>query len=312
MDPQSLALEVVTFQLSVDEMGVEGLTEPMQSEDAEPAIIHKEGKRHIFLDNIRAFLISEANVFSSLARSPSMPSSEAARSPTMTNSRPPSRQPSDLAMSSTSDHPASPDGLAQSHYALQDSEDAFNIPYDLDGQNDDDENDEPQSPLSTPRASVYQDFGSSSPELHAQSAVIEPEPAPWASFSREAQSEPYFHQAESYMPQPRTPSPMLSHHSSPASSRSSSGPHVSEDLAQSHLYSHEDAESMYMSAFSQAQASELRRSMPGSWLDEHHSPGIPPAFELAGSHIAVSHSSESTSRSTRRLIVRSPADEPSY
>ena len=277
MDSQSPVPELVTFHLSVDEMGVEGLTPPGKPGDGSPIIIHKDGRRHISLHNIRAFLISEANVFSSLVRSPSMPSSEASRSPTMTSSRQATRPSSShLEMSATSDRSDYTDEPAQSHYPLQDSEDAFNIPYDLDARGDPDM-DEPQSSLSTPRASVYQDVDSRSPRLPSHSDIVEEERAPWASFSREAQSEPFLHHEEAYSSPRHSPLPSLSHHSSPSSSRSGSVSHSNEDLAQSHIYSHQDAESMYMSAFSQAQASGMRNSMPGSWEpDDSRSPESSP------------------------------------
>ncbi|KAH8893476.1 hypothetical protein GQ53DRAFT_763766 [Thozetella sp. PMI_491] len=255
LESHTSAPELVTFHLSVDSIAVEGVT-TQSLEESRPWMVQKDGKRHISLNNIRAFLISEANVFSNFARSPSMRSSEPSQSPTMGSSGPPSRQMSNLAMSMASERSGYSDPVSQTHDPLQDSEDALNIPYDLSQPDEDDGGqDEAQSPNSTPRASVY---GSPSPSLHAQSMLMEPEPAPWASYSREARSEPFLDPSEGFPAHPRTPSPSLSQRSS---SSSRSGHLGQEDLAQSRLYTAEEAESMYMSAYSQAQSSR----MPGSW-----------------------------------------------
>ncbi|KAJ9130404.1 Autophagy-related protein 2 [Coniochaeta hoffmannii] len=287
--------EVVTFELAVEGVNVEGVTTATLDEDQTPKIAPKDGKRHIALENIRGFLISEANVFSTLARSPSMPSSLASQSPVLTDhQRAYSRQPTamDLAMTSgtasiSSDHSISDsEMLAQNRYPLQDSEDVFNIPYDFSSQGavDDALPEEPPSALSTPRASIYQDFA---PGLvhqdYSRSEIMQTESAPWRSVSREAQSEPSLHHIdETRLPQPRTPSP------GPEPERDSlfdESTAAGDDLAQSHLYSHEDAESMYMSAFSAANSTQFRSNMPGAW-DAEHSPSpehkrvvTPPAAE---------------------------------
>ncbi|KAK4448280.1 autophagy-related protein 2 [Podospora aff. communis PSN243] len=264
VDPSTPTPELVTFQLSLESVNVEGVTSPSEDEGADP-VAHKEGKRHILLDNIRAFLISEANVFSTFARSPSMHSSVASRSPSVTESASFSRPypPASLDGSVLS---TGSDDLAKSQYPLRDSEDAFNIPYDL-SSNDDDEPPgdlEPPSSLSTPRASIYQDTSPPTLKHHAQSHIVEPEPAPWADVEPEPQShsEPFLRRPRSSTAF-RTASPGESVHSGSASN-GSSGP-IPEDLTQSHLYSHEDAESMYMSAFSQAESERMRSSMPGAW-----------------------------------------------
>ena len=272
VDPSAPGPELVTFQLSLESIDVEGVTTSEQEDDGTPRIVPKEGKRHILLDNLRAFLISEANVFSSLARSPSMASSVASHSPVITDSAifPPST--SRLETSVGSDSMMSSGELAQSQYALQDSEDVFNIPYDLDNSEGEAESEEPASSLSTPRASIYQDL--SPPTLHEQahSAIVEPEPAAWATVERHAQSEPFLRGRESPLPTQHLPLPTSSFHSSSGSgSDSGSGGSAMEDLAQSRLYTHEEAESMYMSAFSQAESIRMRNSMPGSW-DNDDSP----------------------------------------
>ncbi|KAK3358915.1 hypothetical protein B0T25DRAFT_79867 [Lasiosphaeria hispida] len=265
VDPSTPAPELVTFQLSLESINVEGVTTPTLGDDGTPTIVPKEGKRHILLDNIRAFLISEANVFSSLVRSPSMPSSIDSRSPTVSEAPTFSQSfpapVADLEASVTSDSMVDSEELAQSHYQLQDSEDAFNIPYELSGSEGDDI-EEPASSHSTPRASIYQDVSPPKLKHHAQSAIVELDPAPWAALGREAQSEPHLRRLgspSSFL----APSPAASVHSGSASV--SSGISVPEDLTESHLYSHEEAESMYMSAFSQAESVRLRNAMPGSW-----------------------------------------------
>ncbi|KAK3296768.1 uncharacterized protein B0H64DRAFT_108985 [Chaetomium fimeti] len=265
VDPSSSVPELVTFQLSLDNINVEGVTSTAETTDEASAIVHKEGKRHILLDNIRAALITETNVFSSLARSTSMPSSVASRSPVLNETA--TFSPPGLARSVSSGSMASSDGLSQSQYPLQDSEAAFNIPYSFDN-NDRGEADE-TSPLSTPRASVYR--GSPPPTVrdHAKSAVLEPSPRLWSTAGREAQSEPFLRPPEGFS---------LSNDPSPAASvHSSSSGSARDDLAESHIYSHEDAESMYMSAFSQTGSQGLRTGMPCAW----------DAFEDAEEHETV-------------------------
>jgi autophagy-related protein 2 len=289
--------ELVTFQLAMDNISVEGVTTPGQAAEGGPTIVPKDGKRHILLDNIRAFLISEANVLSSLAPSPSMPASVASQSPSTAEAPTFPDLGTGFEGDAASDPMADSDYLAQSTYPLQDSEDAFNIPYDLEEDKDERKTGdavEPSSSLSTPRASVYQDsihqdfvqgsvhdegfegsvphgsvdgstrHGFSPPAVRqqAKSTVVEAAPLPWSTLGREAQSEPFLRPPLDFSP-PKTPSPQASVHSASASS-SSSGVEA-EDLTQSHLYSHEEAESMYMSAFSQAESDKLRGSMPGSW-----------------------------------------------
>ncbi len=265
--------ELVTFQLSLDTISVEGVTSQGGPLEETPAIVPKEGKRHIVLDNIRAALITEANVFSSLIRSSSMPSSVASRSPVATTETP-VFHPLGLAQSVRSDSMAGSDDLSQSQYALQDSEAAFNIPYDLGGPDYLDQ-DEPASPLSTPRASTYR--GSPPPHVgaYAQSTVVESSPATWSAVERAVLSEPDLRPPEGFSLS-NEPSPAASTHS--GSTNSGSGGAVSDDLAQSHIYSHEEAESMYMSAFSQTESLRLRNDMPGAWdafeeFDEH-TPGV--------------------------------------
>jgi autophagy-related protein 2 len=274
LDNNTSSPELVTFELAVEGVNVEGVTAAAQDGDQAPKITPKEGKRHIALDNIRGFLISEANVFSNLARSPSMPSSLASQSPVLTDhQRAFSRQPTamDLAMSSSIESTSSGHSisdseiLAHSQYALQDSEDAFNIPYDLSSQpaGDAPEEELPSS-VSTPRASIYQDFAPrSSYQDQAHSEIVPTEKTAWSSFSREAQSEPFLqHPEDTRLSQPRSTSPSRE---AERGSQSDGSTASQDDLTQSRLYSHDDAESMYMSAFSAADSVRFQSSMPGAW-----------------------------------------------
>ncbi|KAK3996693.1 hypothetical protein QBC44DRAFT_137046 [Cladorrhinum sp. PSN332] len=264
VDSNTPTPELVTFQLSLDKVNVEGVTAPGDGSEDGPGIIHKEGKRHVLLDNIRASLISEANVFSSLVPSPSMLSSAASRSP-VTSEAPTFPQPFGSEPSTRPGSVGSGD-LAQSHYQLQDSEDALNIPYDFEQNDQYDENEEQNSPNSTPRASVYQDVPPSIFKGQAKSTIIGPVVSNWTPPERESQSEPFLRAPDSF-PFTQSVSPSASVHSESARSSSSGGTGI-EDLAESHLYSHEEAESMYMSAYSQTGPAGLQTAMPGSWDDE--------------------------------------------
>ncbi|KAJ9156500.1 Autophagy-related protein 2 [Pleurostoma richardsiae] len=275
VEASSASPDLVTLQLALEGISVEGVTVQEQEEDGTPRIVPKEGKRHISLDNIRAYLISEANVFSTLARSPSMPSSAASQSPVVTERSSPFGDEPFVAQSPYEDSMTDSGGLSRSQYPLQDSEDAFNIPYELDDPFDGNEDDHPLSTLSTPRASVYQDFLHEG--VHAQSAVIEAEQPPWSSFHREARSEPSLQHDDLIGPDVAAPShpPTGSGPSSSASDGSREAP--PEDLTLSHVYSHEEAESMYMSAFSEAEPERTRSIMPGTWDESStSSPEISP------------------------------------
>ncbi|KAK3307926.1 uncharacterized protein B0T15DRAFT_90514 [Chaetomium strumarium] len=260
LDPSASTLEPVTFELSLDTINVEGVTTPTDSPDEGPLIVHKDGKRHILLDNIRAALITEANVFSSMVSSPAMLSPMASRSPVVTGSR--TFPAAGLASSVSSDSMMAGSGdLSQSRYLPGDGEVAFNIPYDLGGNTGSDQVVEPSSPLSTPRASVYR--GSPPPHTlteDSESTILQRFRA-LSPYGQEAESQLSLQPPE-HISQPVALSPAASVHSD---SNISSGSAPSEDLTQSHLYSHEEAESMYMSAFSQAESTRLRGGMPGAW-----------------------------------------------
>lgn len=281
VEPGLTTTELVTFQLALDEVIAEGVTAPGQQGDGSPAIVPREGKRHILLDNLRAFLITEANVFSSLLPTQSAHSLVKSQG-SATHDVPPSLHDMSrsmqssvggLDMSISSDQMEAMDRLAESHYEARDSEDALNIPYEDDTRQEEaDENVDGSSPLSTPRASIYQDHDAPILRDHANSAVIQHQPELWSSYERGIRSEPSLQPPPSFEP-PTMPvgavSPAPSEPSSSASSVRSDDDLPSaevEDLAQSHLYSHEEAESMYMSAFSDARSIMIPEgNMPGGW-----------------------------------------------
>ncbi|KAH8599328.1 hypothetical protein B0O99DRAFT_505027 [Bisporella sp. PMI_857] len=74
----------VTVQLKIDNVDVEGVTHDLEtisaSDSPQPGPVLKEGKRLICLNTIRGALISEANTFSSLARTSTMSSPSVAQS----------------------------------------------------------------------------------------------------------------------------------------------------------------------------------------------------------------------------------------
>ncbi|KAI1878616.1 hypothetical protein JX265_002793 [Neoarthrinium moseri] len=270
VEVHSTTPELVTFQLAIDDINIEGVTTHVQSVEAgeHAAVVYKDGKRHISLNSIRASLISEANVFSSLARTPSMPSSAAASSPILTGRSPPLREDDPLVQSIYEPMGDSTD-LAQSQYfPMMDSEDAFDIPYEELGSSGGSQlvDDDSRSAPSTPRALAPQD-PIDVPHHPAQSTTT-PLSDPWSSFERHAHSEPALEQRRTWgqdsgeVDQDEVDAPV---HDS-GSERST--PQPEEDLARSQVFSHADAESMYMSAFSNTEISQIRQAMPGAWDSE--------------------------------------------
>lgn len=275
----SARLEPVSFQIALGHVDVEGVTTPVDgdSNDA-PQIVHQEGKRHISLSNIRACLVSEADAFAGLTRSPSTASPSLASSPALTRN-PPSRQGTLLSQGSFHEQPMvalqesfrerlSDDDAASDiqDYPLGDSEDALAIPYDLSDveralEEDPELELEDQGP-STPRASRYLDTD----ELPQSSALfhstIESETTSVAQSRTASQllelgitdahdnliyAEQYHEAGSSHLASPG----LYSEENSTPESQPPSTAASMADLAQSQLYTHEEAESMYMSAFSQ-------------------------------------------------------------
>ncbi|KAI1118569.1 ATG C terminal domain-containing protein [Nemania sp. NC0429] len=277
VEASSASTEQVTFQLAIDEINAEGVT-TTQIRDSVPGDastpVHKEGKRYVELNKIRAFLISEADVFSALSRtSSSMPSSVGATSPVATSHQPSSQEnatiptampPIDAYLSDSTD-------LAYGeHHPLMDSEDAFNIPYDLGNSSDDAENDETRSNPSTPRAATSQNLiqnllRPTPPVRPAQSSIATPR-EPWTDLPElSARSEHMLDQLARWGAASAQSVDDDADSSVSASQSDELSTSAAQNLAQSHLFSHEEAESMYMSAFSHATSSHMRQSMPGAW-----------------------------------------------
>lgn len=288
VEPNAIAPDVVTFELAMGRINVEGVTTTFQAdEDESPKIVPKEGKRHISLESITAFLISEANVFSTFERTVSVPPSLSTQSSAASALRSPMSE-----RSYASSHRRGDDAMAdsmlldQSQYLLDDSEDAFNIPYELDSSTEDVENEmePPASSLSTPRASMYLESGSRprTTSANISHSAVEESPPHWGSPDRGVQSEP----ALSVVPPIVPPEPRQdslddfqgdeSVYSSAAGSVHSAAAAPAEDLTASHLFSHEEAESMYMSAFSATESVRLRSRMPGGWDSADASPESSP------------------------------------
>ncbi|KAK5634337.1 hypothetical protein RRF57_010051 [Xylaria bambusicola] len=273
IEANSSTNERVTFQLAIDGINAEGVTSASQERGQDSMPTHKEGKRFVELNNIRASLISEADVFSALSRTSSMPPSVGTTSPIATNRRPLSREPTTLpTITPLNDYLADSTDLDNGdHHPLMDSEDAFNIPYDLENTSDiPNDDDETRSTPSTPRASTSRNLIDSpprtTPSIHPAQSTMATRRDPWANLPEpSARSEHLLEQLGRWGA--TSTNDIGDEVGSPLSFSQSSepSPSTSQNLAQSHLFSHEEAESMYMSAFSHAISSHVRQSMPGAW-----------------------------------------------
>ncbi|KJZ72057.1 hypothetical protein HIM_08512 [Hirsutella minnesotensis 3608] len=250
----SPATEPVSFRIALESIEVEGVTTAAADanlakvSDDFPRIVPKEGKRHVSLANVRAYLITEANVFSSLSRSSSMASPSVSSSPTMTRN-PPSRQSTSLlSQGSFSEQPMAAlqqsfrenlvDSQPPDQDALGDSEEALEIPYEF-------EDESPQTPRAS--RSFHQDLlGGLDDSMIGRASELQ------------AALEPAFDHGQLPL---RLASAQSSNHSDDDQSSSPS----TEDLTESHVYTHQEAESMYMSAFS---TSGSRKSSSASRLDQ--------------------------------------------
>lgn len=272
IEPRSPETELVSLRVSLDELHVEGVTTQMR-DDGASKIIPKEGKRHILMSDIRASLISQADIFSSLTRSPSM-ASAASRSPVAAQrSPPPSTESFPVASPSSERLPSAEasEDLSHSPRLLEDSEEALHIPYELDDwagaagtEGTKEREPQPTSAFSTPRASIYHEFsGQADHSVH--SSIPQDESLPWPS----ALGTPAVIQEMLPSDEP------LQHSVSSDTASDDSGAQLSEDLSQSHYFSHEEAQSMYMSAFSQTDAQRLSgEDIPGAWTSNPASPEI--------------------------------------
>ncbi|OTA06394.1 hypothetical protein A9Z42_0071440 [Trichoderma parareesei] len=319
VDVSASATEPVSFQIALEGIDIEGVTTKSEGSRASAVAAPKEGKRQISLDNVRAYLISEANVFSTLTRSSSMTSPSAASSPVHTRN-PPSREATGLSsenlqepafeptfapsfvpsalsshpgyldqtqelpregvhgqqmsMSQTSSsdpsiqslhasflgHGADIHSSGQPSYPLADSEEALGIPYEF----EDDGGPDDECPA-TPRASQSRDFDS--PEDTAFHSPEDPALNTSPTLRRDIDdrlslSQGYFEEqgmaSSSLLQHPEGLEAFGIYGLQPSPGSESEGHaepgDLDEDLAQSHLYTHEEAESMYMSAFSKAGA----------------------------------------------------------
>ncbi|KOS23114.1 Autophagy-related protein 2 [Escovopsis weberi] len=143
------------------------------------------------------------------------------------------------------EHPTDLEDLYEPQYPSGDSEEALGIPYDLSEQHDGEEEDI-EGP-STPRAAAFrarQDEGPLLPPLEAletelpRSGILEPR-SPSASV----------HTIVAREPEPPASDNEDNQESAASSQSPGSQGSCADDLAQSHVYTHEEAESMYMSAF---------------------------------------------------------------
>ncbi|KAM0344639.1 hypothetical protein ACHAPU_007413 [Fusarium lateritium] len=344
VEPNTSTTEMVSFQVALEGIDVEGVTTRSYDADGSPTIVPKEGKRHVSLSNVRAYLISEANVFSALVRSPSVASPSLASSPAMTRN-PPSRQATALSQGSLdekslassqasvqthSQESSSPrisqhddyaasslhsidqrllnssisslrdgDTLADSQqsfqedyfmdhepperdYPLGDSEDALGIPYEFSSPQDDEAEESP----ATPRASMYHDFNNGSNEeslFHSMllpgeygshSTALEDERPEWTNAGREARSAPNLEGPDTHFNLDTSNTSIPNEQLSRTSSSESIGARSAEDLAQSHMYTHQEAESMYMSAFSQTNAQSAAALSPAASRGSSPTPNI--------------------------------------
>ncbi|KAI1087368.1 hypothetical protein F5B19DRAFT_77705 [Rostrohypoxylon terebratum] len=278
VEQNSAVLDVATIQLSIDDVTVEGVTttvdEATDNDGTKPVL--KEGKRYIGLNKIRASLVTEANVFSNLTRSPSIPSSFVGGFPAVSRQQTKAEESVSPAMSSSEWRSNAGDpSQSQGQHSLMDSEDAFDIPYELSGSGSNAGQDEDiKSAPSTPRALAPQipqqdDLIPASSLPTAQSSINEA-PIPWSSLARVARSEPALEHRR--WGEDSIGSTKSTENRPPGSEGSDGTPSLGDDLARSHLFSHEEAESMYMSAFSNAAYSQMSSratpAMPGSWDSE--------------------------------------------
>ncbi|EGR44397.1 uncharacterized protein TRIREDRAFT_82409 [Trichoderma reesei QM6a] len=258
VDVSASATEPVSFQIALEGIDIEGVTTKSEGSRASAVAAPKEGKRQISLDNVRAYLISEANVFSTLTRSSSMTSPSAASSPVHSRN-PPSREATSLSLES---HGADIHSSGQPSYPLADSEEALGIPYEF----EDDGGPDDECPA-TPRASQSRDFHS--PEDTAFHSPEDPALNTSPTLRRDIDdglslSQGYFEEhgmtSSSLLQHPEGLEAFGIYGLQPSPGSESEGHaepgDLDEDLAQSHLYTHEEAESMYMSAFSKAGAQQ--------------------------------------------------------
>jgi autophagy-related protein 2 len=328
--------ELVSVQLALDSIDVQGVTVPGAAAQGEKSeFVPKEGKRHVGLHNLRAYLISEAGQFAHVEPIGSREASPMAQS-TIFQPAPEAddnyRQPS----------PKTPPG----DRSLRDSEAALGIPYDLGAEpldddapetprvsqqqtdypfprvspprsvgEDDDRDDyrddettgdsddldvsryedasplpfvateefaspvsEKPSPLSPESVADFVEANSEMP-LFPESPTRNKDPFEPADDGQEEPAEEYKEEEEragpaesQYLGPSEDANPTaLEEAATPApvdgTTSTEDSTSAEEDLTQSRVFTHEEAESMYMSAFSNSRPSRRSRylSMPGAW-----------------------------------------------
>ncbi|KAG6225104.1 hypothetical protein E4U26_003285 [Claviceps purpurea] len=274
----SVNLEQIALQINLGRIEIEGLTSDARITANDPSTgPHRKGKRHVSLIDIRACLLSEVDAFAGLTRAPSIASPCIASSPAMTRN-PTSRQATFLSQGSFHEQPMAAlqetfrerlsddvesDG---SGCPLNYSEDAPTISPPSSGVEYALEHGlhtylDEQGP-STPRASTYLDtHGVSSFAALSYSAVTESDSSSSTqsrtcsqllNMGMTLESDNLAH-AEHHHEEPSDLSLYGSRHTDAGCEPQLSPiPTSVDDLTQSHLYTHQEAESMYMSAFSQA------------------------------------------------------------
>lgn len=242
----SSRLEPISLQVTLDTIDIEGVTTSTGGDESTSNIVPKEGKRHVSLEKIRAYILSEANIFPALSRASSMQSPSTASSPIIARDMP-SREASDIASLATERIHGQYTGSHPAGGSLASSVTSQGLPAaGDDGQYLDD------APP-TPRASVYHDFFTS------EASESDEEPAFSLANSRLMMSSQLSDRASSSNMLRERELPfrsVTSEATADAASSSALGQSQiglqaqNEDMETSRVYTHEEAESMYMSAFS--------------------------------------------------------------
>lgn len=259
-DHNSTVPEPVSFNITLDKIDVHGITSNhLESEEFQSA--SRVGKKHILVQNVRAFLLSEANIFQP-SRSLSPSSSAFAQSPHPAFL--PSLDPTIL--SRTAARPVESEALTahdddQEDLPLADSEIALQIPYELPDNN----YVEDESPP-TPRASVSHELDATAASRTLRSSQSQLQGSSTFENSTGSDIRTLFMLKSSELGQ---------HDAANANEEDFSD--AAEDLSASRVYSHEGNESMYMSALSSTGEEEIQESTPLNMVkDDEPKPNSPP------------------------------------
>lgn len=294
LEPNSTIPESLTFGLSVAGIDIEGVTTDNDQDKQDTSTSEnqysnssREGKRHVSLENVRGFLVSEANLFTLFARSQSIPYSDATHSPVLPQRMSVLREPSD------SGHRLSTvmsQDLSASYHSQdpnQDTEEALQIPYDYTDLVSNPDEEQTLSSPSTPRASIHTTSG---PPYAQSSPIVTKKARESTTVQEDAQMEHGNSCTVNFRNhfRGRENCGLFSQLTSESPSDESSG--APEDLAQSHVFTHEEAESMYMSALSQISS----KTMPGDFepTEGPTSPGLM-SRQVGPEHRDIGHLSSS-------------------